>query len=381
MARSRLEPSGWNDRLPSKLPVLLLVRELGIGGCERDLTKVAKHLNRSQFEPHVGCFRDQGLRRSELEEAGVPVVRFPVTSFRSLSVLQGLAAFRQYTKSRNIALVHSFDVPTNIFGCAAAHFSGVPFIASQLWFRESIPSMWGLHIWSMRNAKAVVVNSYAVRERLLREQPRLNGRVTVSHNGVETNIFHARRERKGKVGPLTIGAVCALRPEKRMDLLLDAFAKLRSERAGVELLIVGSGEMLPLLKQQRERLGLAGNCTFEPAKEDVSSWMRRIDVFVLCSDSESFPNALLEAMASGCCVVGSQVGGVPELIADAQSGLLFELGNAADLAAKLALVVDDKDLRARLAQEAARTAHGEFSMEAAAARLEALYSRIAARAG
>ncbi|MGH9621861.1 MAG: glycosyltransferase, partial [Bryobacteraceae bacterium] len=81
-------------------------------------------------------------------------------------------------------------------------------------------------------------------------------------------------------------------------------------------------------------------------------------------------------MASGCCVVGSRIGGVPELIADGRSGLLFEPGNTGDLAAKLAAVVDDQCLRGRLAREAARTAREDFSIEAAVGRLEKLYNRV-----
>lgn len=357
---------------------MLLVRELGIGGCERDLTKVAKHLDRSRFEPHVGCFRDQGLRRDELEAAGVPLVRFPVASFRSPSFLAALAEFRRYANAHRIALVHAFDAPANIFGSVAARFSGVPFIASQLWLRESINSGWRLHLLSMRGARMVVVNSHAVEERLLREQPHLRGRVHVSHNGVETEVFHSSLAPPDR-GPLVIGSVCALRKEKRMDLLLDAFARLRASRPGIRLLIVGSGDLLAALEQQRDRLGLGADCVFAPSQVDVAPWLRKMDVFVLCSDSESFPNALLEAMASGCCVIGSRVGGVPELIEDGRSGLLFEPGDAADLAAKLARVTDDENLRDRLAREAARQAREEFSIEVAVARLEDLYSRVAGR--
>src|SRR5579884_3401329 len=112
-----------------------MVRELGIGGCERDLTKLAKRLDRGRFQPHVGCFRDQGIRADELRESGVPIVRFPVTSFRSPSFLTAVAAFRTYIHKHKIRLLHTFDVPTNIFGIAAARASGLrPAIASQLWF-------------------------------------------------------------------------------------------------------------------------------------------------------------------------------------------------------------------------------------------------------
>jgi hypothetical protein len=59
----------------SPVPVLLMVRELGIGGCERDVVKLAKAIDRSKFTPHVGCFVSQGLRYEELRATGTPIIR------------------------------------------------------------------------------------------------------------------------------------------------------------------------------------------------------------------------------------------------------------------------------------------------------------------
>jgi len=70
-------------------PVLLLAYELNQGGSERQLTEIAKALDRSRFEPHVGCLRPGGLRALELNAAGVPIVHFPVRSFVSPSALSG----------------------------------------------------------------------------------------------------------------------------------------------------------------------------------------------------------------------------------------------------------------------------------------------------
>src|SRR5262249_30034787 len=144
---------------------------------------------------------------------------------------------------------------------------------------------------------------------------------------------------------LVIGAVSVLRPEKRLDLLMEAFARVRSTERGIRLLIVGSGESLGQLEEKRRQMDLEKACVLEPAKSDVPNWLHRMDVFVLASNSESFPNALLEAMACGCCVIGSAVGGVPELIRDQENGLLFQSGDVDDLAAKLTTVIRWKDLR------------------------------------
>jgi glycosyltransferase involved in cell wall biosynthesis len=358
-----------------------MVRELGIGGSERDLTKLAMRLDRSHFKPHVGCLREQGMRADELREAGIPIVRFPVTSFRSPSFLRGIFAFRRYVHDHGIRLLQTFDVPTNIFGIAAARISGLrPAIATQLWFLDTIPrQLWSLHRLSMRFADVVVVNSEAVQRELLERGHVKPSRIYVSHNGVETNVFNPQVkpacDMKSEVG-LVVGAVCALRREKRLDVMLDAFSRVKNDVPGVKLVLVGSGEMLPHLEQLRERLGIARDCRFEPARANVAPWMRSMDVFVMCSESESFPNALLEAMACGCCVIGSNVGGIPELIQAGESGLLFRSGDAADLAEKLACVLKDAALRHRLAAAAAARASSEFSMETAAERMQRLYGSL-----
>ena len=360
-------------------PVLLMVRELGIGGSERDLTKLALRLDRSRFEPHVGCFREEGVRIEELREAGIPIVRFPVTSFRSPSFLRGISAFRQYVQTHGIRLLHTLDVPTNIFGIAAARLTGLrPAIASQLWFLDTIPrQFWRLHRLSLRFADGVIVNSEAVRRQLIEQEGVPPTRVHVSHNGVETNLFHAAPGAPDdRNSGVVVGAVCALRPEKRLDLLLDAFALIKHQHPGTKLLIVGSGEMLPALEQQRAQLDLLEDCRFEPAQRDVAPWMRALDIFVMCSQSESFPNALLEAMACGCCVIGSNVGGVPELIESGKSGLLFRSGDSRDLSEKLLRVLGDAPLRHCLATKAAERASQKFSIEEAVARTEKIYSSL-----
>src|SRR5207244_161276 len=103
----------------------------------------------------------------------------------------------------------------------------------------------------------------------------------------------------------------------------------------IRLLIVGSGPALPDLQASARRFALGGRCVFEPATRDVGAWLREIDIFVLPSLSEAFSNSLMEAMASGCCVVASRVGGNPELVVEGETGLLFRAADSADLARSL----------------------------------------------
>src|SRR5215510_12205577 len=98
---------------------MLMIRELGLGGSERQLSVMARSLDRSRFAPHVGCFRPEGLRRKELDDAGVPVVRFPVDSFRSPGIVPAAFAFHRYIRRHGIRLVHSFDLPSCLFAIPA----------------------------------------------------------------------------------------------------------------------------------------------------------------------------------------------------------------------------------------------------------------------
>jgi glycosyltransferase involved in cell wall biosynthesis len=367
-------------------PILLMVRELGIGGCERDLTKLAKKLDRTRFAPHVGCFHSEGLRTAELQAAGIPIVRFPVTSLKSWSAIEGGRQMGRYLKDNGIVIVHAFDVPTVLFAIPAARFHRTPvIIANQLAYRDLFPPLYQRMLRvTDRLADCVVSNSQAVQQYLIDQEHVPAGRTYLCYNGVETEVFHPSPEPRPPAlagASLVIGAICALRPEKRLDLLLQAFSRIRHLRDGIKLLIVGSGPVLPSLTNLCTALGLDDACIFEPSKTDVAPWMRAIDVFVMSSESESFPNALLEAMASGCAPVGSRVGGIPELISPNQTGLLFESGDIEGLAAALSLLIADEPLRLRLSQAAVRSARENFSMEINASCNQQLYDRLLKQKG
>src|SRR5437879_2395526 len=111
----------------------------------------------------------------------------------------------------------------------------------------------------------------------------------------------------------------------------------------------------------------------------VPQYLRALDIFVLCSRSEAFSNTLLEAMACGCCAVGSQVGGTPELIGNDERGLLFRPGDAGDLAEKLTTLIGNERLRREFGTRAADFAKTRLSIEIAAERMAEIYEMMLRR--
>ena len=362
------------------LPVLLMARELGSGGCERDLARLAKALDRTRYSPHVACFRAGGFRFEELKEAGIPVLSFSIQSLVRFSGISGEAAMGRYLRRHRIGLIHCFDAPTAAFATLAALFLRIPLVAANLWFRGTIPKrlQYALRIVD-RMADAIVVNSNAVARELTRQEGVSPDLIHLCHNGVDTTIFKpgtVPRPPEVRDASLVVGSVCALRPEKRLDRLLEAFACVRPSFPGTRLLIVGSGATLPALQALRKKLALEDACVFAPANKDVADWMRAMDIFVLSSDTESFPNALLEAMACGCAVIGSRVGGVPELIEDGRSGLLFDTGDPSSLVDALTKLIQDARLRRKLGASAAVRACSCFSLTRSVHCVQQVYEKV-----
>jgi L-malate glycosyltransferase len=364
--------------MPGPCPVLLLTRSLGLGGSERQLTEIAKALDRGAFAPHVGCFQAQGFRAEELRAAGIPVVQFPVTSFVRPSAIRGLLAMIRYLREHRIQLVHTFDVPLNLFGVPAARLFRVPRVLSSQRAHRALTPGFRRHLLRLtdRMVDGIVVNSEAVRRELMeadRVPPQL---IHLCYNGIDATFFECSRNQSPPVGPIVIGVICALRPEKGLETLLEAFARLHDPQRMARLRIVGSGPSLTSLRQLAQKLDLGARCAFEPATKDVPEALRRIDIFVLPSLSEALSNSLMEAMAAGCCVVASKTGGNPELVTDQQSGLLFPPGDSAALAACLNLLLRNAALRARLAAAAAERMRTGFTIERAARRMAEIYQQV-----
>src|ERR1022692_170169 len=175
-------------------------------------------------------------------------------------------------------------------------------------------------------------------------------------------------------GALVIGIVCALRPEKGLHTLMEAFQRVKATRPGVKLVIVGSGPMLAELQATGD-----ADCHFQPAERNVAPWLRAMDIFVLPSLSEAFSNSLMEAMGCGCCPVASRVGGNPELVTDGETGLLFPVGDAAALAERLALLLDEPEYRRELGAKAERRMEEHFTREQAARAMGEIYLEFLAR--
>ncbi len=138
-------------------------------------------------------------------------------------------------------------------------------------------------------------------------------------------------------------------------------------------MIAGSGPLQKEIEALAARLSIQPYCHFEPTTGAVTDWIRAMDVFVLPSRSEAFSNSLMEAMACGCAVIASDVGGNPELVSHDSTGFLFPNGDVGALSAALARLAENPALRASLGVRAAALIRERFTLAVAARRMAAIY--------
>lgn len=169
-------------------------------------------------------------------------------------------------------------------------------------------------------------------------------------------------------------AVSLLRPEKRLDMLVEAAPHVLERLSDARIAIVGNGPLEAALHDQAAALGLAGHPRFAllPFAPPSIAHLHAMDAFVLCSEREALPLGMLEAMACGVPQVCTSVGGVPEAV-DECTGRLVPFGNSGRLADALVEVLGDRRMRDVMA-DASRRRHAErFSVARMVAETVAVY--------
>lgn len=177
--------------------------------------------------------------------------------------------------------------------------------------------------------------------------------------------------------PTIVGAVGRLEPQKGFTYLLDAFEQITHQFPAARLVLVGEGSLRETLRRRiqssaalRERVTLTGQVAM------AASWMRYFTVYCLPSVAEALPLSLIEAMAWGCPIVATRVGGVPEALGDGMAGVLVPPGDPQALASGMQRLLQDSALRERLGRSARQRYQERFTHTAMARAVAELYARL-----
>lgn len=376
---------------PTARPTVLhVVNRFGVGGSEKQAVEVIRRTDRSRFDVAVATMVPEGPWRGVLEEEGIEILDYPFRGFLRPSGVGHVLALAREIRRRGVDLVHCHDFYSNLFGTVAGRLSatGCRVVTAR---REFGILRSALQLRAQRLMYALsdltVVNSEVLGDHLRSEERVPSGRIRVVPNGIDSGAFSPGEPPAGLLrelelpdGAFVVGIVARLGEEKDHATLLRAVARLRSSRPEppLRLLVVGDGPLRSGLEALARDLGIADVVQFPGSRPDVPDLLRAMDVFVLPSLSEGFPNALLEAMATGLPVVASAVGGSREMVADGETGFLVPPQDPERLAERLALLWDDPHLRSETGRAARSFVADGFSYGRTVRRFEDLYDRLLA---
>lgn len=368
-----------------KIRILQTIRQGQIGGGESHLLSLVENLDRTRFEPVVLSFTD-GPMVDRLKQMGVQTeVIFTEKPFD----ISKWKKVKQFIQQNNISLVHAHGTRAN---------SNVFWATRKL----KLPLVYTIHGWSFHDDQQPLIRKIRVMgEQLLTNKSDVNISVSASNqqtgkkyfpkfnsvvvnNGIDQKKFDPSRNFRNIRQELNIAEdatlllfVARFIHQKQPLKLIEAFAKAQQQDPKLQLLMVGDGDQKATALQMVKDLNIENKVIFQPFRQDVPDVLKAADIFVLPSLWEGLPIGLLEAMAMGKAIIGTQVDGTSEVIRDNENGVLISTDGLVDnLAKALVAVSGDKGLRERLGEAARRTVSKSFSAANMTREIEGIYLKL-----
>jgi len=369
-----------------KLKVLHIIKSLGRGGAEMLLPETLHVHDTNRYEFHYIYFLPwKNQVAGELERSKGVVTCMPAGN--NLKIMMKLGDIVDYIRKNQIDIVH-------------CHLPWAGFAGRGLRSRVHVPVIYTEHnkqeryhlftrylnrISFNRQDLAIAVSEDVRRSIVSNIRPRIPVRTIL--NGINTEKFRRDvnagtriREALG-ISPdaVVIGSLSVFRSQKRLDKWLELFARLHSQNPEVRGVLVGDGPLREELLEKRGELGLQDLVFMPGLQTNSGDWFSTMDIFLMTSEFEGLPLALLEAMSCECGVVATRAGGISEVIRDGIEGYLEDVDRWDALLPHLTRLSANRQERERIGEMARKRVMEEFSIRQMVDQLEEIYEAYAGK--
>lgn len=373
--------------------VLTLIDGFRMGGAETLLAPLAVAMRDTEVEMDVVGLDRAAVNAEKtmtiLSEAGVHPHSLGV---RRLLDPAGIPRLVREIRRGDYDLVHAHLEMAATFAVPAAKLTGRPVVCTfhhvtQRWpgrahWREQIAA----DAATLGDRVLFVSDASRTSWADVHRRGRIPRNWDVLHNGIDVTNFQpgdlkpaVRAELGGGSGPLVV-LPAAFRFFKGIPVAIEAWPQVLHKHPDAILALVGGGPDEAAFRKSVSDAGLEDSIVFAGVRSDMPEVYRAGDVVLLPSTfGENLPTVLIEASASGKAIAASRIGGIPDIIVDEHTGLLFEPNDPTALAAAVNRLLDNPDLRKKLGQNAIERARNEFSSSSWARRLSDLYSQLVER--
>lgn len=367
------------------------------GGAERVNLNFLKNVDRDKYDIHLILltrpWEDENIFIKFLGGKTYPIYKVPV-AIRPITegrdyfrVLRSHRKIYSILKKNSFDIVHTHGYFADIVGIPAAKMLGIPVISTCHGYISKSKSVVIYNIIdriALKFSNRIIAVSEGIKENLLKNGIREN-RIEVIVNAVpvsaDPSAFRRDREnRRARYGIIetdfVAGYIGRLSQEKGIKYLLEAAGSLDGSGIPLKVLIIGDGPQRKELEDIVMAKGIEGMVIFAGFQSDIESWLPALDVFILPSLTEGTPMALLEAMSFGIPAIASRVGGVPDVVADGENGILFEAGNSRELIQALKILFNEPSLHGKIGQNAKKTIMNKYNIHSWCRTIEGQYDRL-----
>jgi len=350
------------------------------------LWNIVNRIDRAKYEIFAACLREGGPYEEKLRDIGVTVKNFDLKTLLDLRIISRLV---KYIRKNKIDIVQTAVFPADVYGRISASLAKVPIIISTMHRvedhkQESIYRMlFFVDTLTMALTTKIIAVSEAVKNYLISFHKVRPEKISVIYNGLDTyqyqyqcNIDISRFKRTLDVKPdiPTVAFIGRIVKVKGLKYLFRAAASILERGEIVQFLIVGNGPLKDHFIQQSQLLGIERHVSFLGFREDIPHILAVIDVLVLPSLREGLPLTILEAMRAGKPIIATNVGGIPEAIIDAETGILVPPRDSKRLGDAICYLLQNPLKSKQMGEKGKRRARRYFDVERMVKEYERLYT-------
>jgi len=354
-------------------------------GTEKQLSEIVRRLDRDIFDPYLICL----WKSPWMEHNALPVKVFEL-GYKGLvkpNIAKVISSLVKIIKKEQFDIMQTFFEDSILIGYVGAFFSGNnPILLSsrrdmgmgdeEPWYHALYRKMYPL---VFRGFHGIVVNGESVFGYAAQMSNVPYEKIKVIHNGISINekteiipqIF------RDNPADIWIGIAANLKPIKRLDIFVEAFRKLLQlvDNLTIKAIILGEGPLRISLTKMLKEYDLSSHVFLAGSVDDVTVFLNRCNIGVLCSDREGFPNAVLEYMACGLPVVATRVGGNRELV-DHTNGICVPPGDPHALASALSTLCMSANMRNEKGLASKEKVRQEYSWDRSMREWEGYYQSL-----
>ncbi len=367
--------------------VLYILFSKGWGGLERYAIGKAQAMAERGHDIYFLRLKNSEVAKA-LDEINMPGEEWDPVRYVDVRAIWGI---RSLVKQMGVSIVHTH------------HSADLGLAATALWHMPDVKLLFsnymqapGLkhdlyHRLEYSRVDKIIVGADSMRQNSVKNLPMEPDNVITIPYGLDMDKFDPDKKPKGALrnkhgidnGALVAGVISRLDPLKGQMEMIEAAPAIFDRFPDAYIILTGDetpeykGRYMPLLEKKVKQLGFRGKIIFTGPTDDTASILADLDVYVLPSHSETFALGLIEAMAMGKAVVGTDAGGTPDILDNKTCGLLAQPKSPKSLAEKVITLFSDATLRKTLGQNARSKVAGVYDRKLSMDKLDALYQEVA----